>query len=173
VPSDDEGGKRRRAAKREHWARRPVSRGCVDGFNRNPPDRVGGTYSPRYRERRRCEESKSRSLHRNAVHPDNASLCWGPFCSVVVERIWMLVYSCVRVMGARMVPMLRRQRRRNGDAGHQGQADDCGAQSLEHRVDYGRRRPVRQTPPHQFRAMSIPDADRQQPQQTPVSASND
>ena len=57
----------------------------------------------------------------------------------------MQVNCRVRMMRARMVPMLRRQRRGQGDAGHQGEADDRGAQSHEHRFDYGRRRGVRQT----------------------------
>jgi len=145
VPSDDEGGKRRRAAKGEHWARRPVRRGGIDGFKSNPPDRVGGTDSPRHRERCRRPESKSGALHRNAVHPDHARLRRRPFSAVVIDRVWMLVDGCVRVMRAGMVPMLRRQRRGQRHAGHQRKADDCGAQSLEHRCDYGRRQAVRQT----------------------------
>jgi two-component sensor histidine kinase len=71
----------------------------------------------------------------------------------VIDGVDVQVHGGVRVMRARMVPMLRRQRRGQADAGHQGEADDCGAQSLEHRFDYGRRRRVRQTP-----ASSVPGA---------------
>jgi hypothetical protein len=119
----------------------------VDGFDCDPVTRGVEIDDIRNRERHRRERAAHLALKRNTVQPRDATIRRRKLSAVViVVGFEVLMDRGVRVMRAGVVPMCLRERSGKGQTRHEREADNRRAQLPEHESDYGRRRPVRQTP---------------------------
>ena len=124
-----------------------MGRRPLDGFDCDPATRGVESDDTRNRERYRCERAARVALKCDAVQPCDATVGRRKLSAVViVVRFEVLMDRGVRVVRVRVVPMCLRERAGKGQTRHESEADDRRAQLPEHESDYGRQRPVRQTP---------------------------
>jgi hypothetical protein len=117
---------------------------CVDG---EPATTGVDSDDKRNRERHGGERAAYLALKCDAIYPGDATVGWRKLSAVViVVGVEVLMDRGVRVVRAGVMAMCLRERGGQGQARHERQADDRRAQLAEHESDYGRRRPVRQTP---------------------------